>query len=148
MKLLLKQNVDKLGSRGDVVKVSAGFGRNYLLPQGLAVEPTKDNLLRLEAEKKKYAVKEMEERSQFVELAERLKEASCTVQAKADEEGHLFGSVSEKMIADAFTADGIALDAKSIHLADPIKELGVYEVSIQLHPEIEATTKVWVVEED
>ncbi len=149
MKLLLKTTIDKLGKRGEVVRVANGYGRNYLIPQGFAVEPTSDNLLRLESEKQKYEAQMLAEKGEFEELAAKLSAVSCTVTAKADENGHLYGSVSEAMIAEAFAGDGIELDPKTVVMPEEhIKELGVYEISVKLHPEVSATTKVWVVEEN
>ena len=148
MKLLLQRNVDKLGKIGDIVKVADGYGRNYLLPYGLAVELTKDNLNRFETVKRKLIAQEQETKEKFQLLAKELEKASCTIIANSTEEGHLFGSVTGRDIARQLSSDGLEVDPKCIVLDEPIKELGIYKVLIRLHPEVECEAKVWVVKGD
>jgi large subunit ribosomal protein L9 len=148
MKLLLQRNVDKLGKIGDIVKVADGYGRNYLLPYGLAVELTKDNLNRFESVKRKLIALEQETKEKFQLLAKELEKASCTIIANSSEEGHLYGSVAARDIARQFSSDGLEIDPKCILLDEPIKELGIYKVRIRLHPEVECEAKVWVVKGD
>jgi large subunit ribosomal protein L9 len=148
MKLLLQRNVDKLGTIGDIVKVADGYGRNYLLPYGLAVELTKDNLNRFESVKRKLIALEQETKEKFQLLAKELEKASCTIIANSSEEGHLYGSVAARDIARQFSSDGLEIDPKCILLDEPIKELGIYKVRIRLHPEVECEAKVWVVKGD
>jgi large subunit ribosomal protein L9 len=148
MKLLLQRNVDKLGKIGDIVKVADGYGRNYLLPYGLAVELTKDNLNRFESVKRKLIALEQETKEKFQLLAKELEKASCTIIANSSEEGHLYGSVTARDIARQLSTDGLEVDPKCIVLDEPIKELGIYKVLIRLHPEVECEAKVWVVKGD
>lgn len=145
--LILRKDVPSLGRMGDVVKVAPGYARNYLIPKGLALQVTPDNLKRLEAEKVKTAKLRELELVQIRELAKRLAGSSCTVAVKANEEGHLYGSVDARLIAEAFAKDGVELEAKVVALEEPIKELGVYTVGLRLAPEVECETKVWVVED-
>ncbi|MEW6358892.1 MAG: 50S ribosomal protein L9 [Planctomycetota bacterium] len=147
MQLVLRKNVDKLGRIGDIVNVKPGYARNYLLPQGLAMTVSAPNLAQIEVEKKAETVREAEARKKAVEAAERLAEASVTISAKASEEGHLYGSVTPQMIAEALAKEGIEVSPKMIALDEPIKELGVYEVKIAIDREIEPVCRVWVVSE-
>lgn len=148
MKLLLQRNIEKLGNIGDIVEVPSGYGRNYLLPQGLAVEVTADNLNRFEGMKRRLIAIEQETKEKFELLAKEIKGASCTVVTNASEEGHLYGSVTARDIAAQFVAEDIKIEPKSIVLPEPIKELGIYMVLIRLHPEVECEAKVWVVKGD
>jgi large subunit ribosomal protein L9 len=145
MNLLLQRNVDKLGRIGEVVDVARGYGRNYLLPQGLAVELTPDNLNRFETMKRRLIAIEQETKDKMVVLAKELEKASCTIIANASEEGHLYGSVNARDIAQQLAADGFQVEQKSILLEQPIKELGIYMVKVRLHPDVECQMKVWVV---
>ena len=148
MKLLLQRNIDKLGNIGDVVNVAAGYGRNYLLPQGLAVELSPDNLQRFDSMKRKLIALEQETKGKFQVLAKELEKASCTIIANASEEGHLYGSVGAREIAQQYAAEGLEVEPKCIVLEEPIKELGIYKVEIRLHPDVECRAKVWVVKGD
>ena len=148
MKLLLQRNVENLGNIGDIVDVDPGYGRNYLMPKGLAVEVTKDNLNRFESMKRKLIAIEKETKQKFQVMAKELEKASCTIIANASEEGHLYGSVTARDIAAQFTSDGLEVDVKAVELEEPIKELGIYKVKIRLHPEVECEAKVWVVKGD
>ncbi|MBN1421581.1 MAG: 50S ribosomal protein L9 [Planctomycetes bacterium] len=148
MRLLLRTSIQNLGLMGEIVKVKDGYGRNFLIPQGYAVEATPDNLARFEGERRRLIAQEKATREKMQLLAKELEGSSCTIIARSTEEGHLFGSVSARDIAAQFTADGIDVDPKTVLLEEPIKELGIYKVVIRLHPEIEATTKVWVVKGD
>ena len=108
MKLLLQRNIEKLGKIGDVVDVAPGYGRNFLLPQGMAVEITPDNLHRFESMKRKLLAIEEENKAKFQVLAEEIEKASCTIIANASEEGHLYGSVGPRDIADQYSAEAIS----------------------------------------
>ena len=145
MKLLLQRNIEKLGNIGDIVEVAAGYGRNYLLPQGFAVEVTADNVNRFEGMRRRLIALEQETKEKFEVLAKEIEKASCTVVTNASEEGHLYGSVSARDISAQFAAEDIEIEPKSILLAEPIKELGIYMVRIRLHPDVECEAKVWVV---
>ena len=146
MKVVLCREVPALGTRGDIVKVKSGYARNYLLPQGLAATETAENIRRIERDKIKFLAEEEAHKAQLMVLKEKLASLSCTIEAKASEEGHLYGSVNAQMIVDAFEKENVKLETRWIRLEKPIKELGVYEISLQLHSDIEATTKLWVVE--
>ena len=148
MRLLLQRNIDKLGKIGDVVDVASGYGRNFLLPKGLAVEITPDNLVRFESMKRKLIVLEEETKGKFQVLSKELEKASCTIIANASEEGHLYGSVGAREISQQFAAEGLEVEPKCILLDEPIKDLGIYKVIIRLHPEVECQAKVWVVKGD
>ena len=148
MKLLLQRNIEKLGNIGDIVHVPPGYGRNYLLPKGLAVEVTADNINRFEGMKRRLIALEQETKEKFELLAKEIEGASCTVVTNASEEGHLYGSVTARDIAAQFVAEDIKIEPKSIVLPEPIKELGIYMVNIRLHPEVECEAKVWVVKGD
>jgi len=148
MKLLLQRNIEKLGNIGDIVEVAAGYGRNYLLPQGFAVEVTADNVNRFEGMRRRLIALEQETKEKFEVLAKEVEKTSCTVVTNASEEGHLYGSVNARDIAIQFAAEDIEIEPKSILLAEPIKELGIYMVRIRLHPDVECEAKVWVVKGD
>ena len=148
MKLLLQRNIEKLGNIGDIVEVAAGYGRNYLLPQGLAVEVTADNVNRFEGMRRRLIALEQETKEKFEVLAKEIEKASCTVVTNASEEGHLYGSVSARDIAAQIAAEDIEVEPKSILLPEPIKELGIYMVRVRLHPDVECEAKVWVVKGD
>lgn len=148
IEVLLRKDIKTLGNRGEVVKVKKGYARNYLFPQKLALLPTKEGLMELEREKKRLVRSEVEMVSNLKELAVKIENASSTIEVKANEEGVLFGSVSPQMIIDALAKEDITdIKEEMIKLETPIKELGVYRVKIELHPEISATCRLWVVEE-
>lgn len=147
MKVLLRQNIDKLGKRGQVVEVADGYARNYLFPQKMALKPTPQNVRQLDIEKRRFTQQEAEQKSSMQAIADRLREVSCTIVARADQDGHLYGSVTESMIVDALAEHKIPVEARWIQMEHPIKELGVYSVEVRLHSDIVSQVKVWVVEE-
>ena len=147
MQVLLRKDVDRLGRIGEIVAVKSGYARNYLIPQGLAAAPTPGNIRRVEIEQKKNEEAERLREQDRAALAESLKSASITVTAKANEEGHLFGSITTAQIAEMLQAEGYKVDEKMVQLTEPIKELGVIEVPIQIKPELISSCKVWVVAE-
>jgi large subunit ribosomal protein L9 len=146
MKLLLIKEVEGLGKPGDLVNVSDGYARNFLFPRNLASEPTPQALRRVEAEKRRgvRAVEKLKEEGEAV--AKSLENCSVNITAKAGEGGHLFGSVSADDIAKALAADGRKVEPAWLQLDRPIKELGIYDVSVVVHGSARATVKVWVVE--
>lgn len=147
MKLVLRQDVDKLGKRGEVVKVADGYGRNFLLPKQLALEATPGNLKRVERERRGVEVKRVRERQEAEDLARRLAAVSCTVARKVGENDALYGSVTNADIAAFLEKEGFDLDKRKIVLEEPLKALGIYTVPVRLHPEVTAEIKVWVVKE-
>lgn len=147
MKLILRQNVEKLGKVGDEVEVANGYARNYLLPNGLALESTKENRMRLESEKKRLLEAEEKKKASLQELARTLEANSYTISMQSSEEGHLFGSVNASIVAEALQKEGLDVEPKMVLLDAPIKELGIYEIQIRLHADIQVPTKIWIVKE-
>jgi len=148
MEVLLKKEVKNLGKQGDIVKVKDGFGRNYLLPKGLAALATAKNLKILEHEKLKESKVLEKVKKSAEEVAERLKKISCTIIRHAGEEDKLFGSVTSMDIAESLSNEGFEIDKKDILLDEPLKKLGVYQIPVKVHPEITVEVKVWVVKDD
>ncbi len=147
MQVLLKKDVERLGRLGDVVTVKPGYARNYLVPQGFAVAVTPGNLRRVEILRLRAEEERRKHEQELAALAESLKTVSVTIASKANEEGHLFGSVTALRIAEAFQAEGYKIAEKMVVLAEPIKECGAVDVPIQINPELTVTCKVWVVAE-
>lgn len=149
MKVILQQNVKKLGNKGDLVEVAEGYARNYLLPRGLAVEANDAAMRSLKHEKsvaKKKAERELEEAR---ERAAKLEALTIKIAAKTGESGRLFGSVTAGDIADAVkSASGLEIDKRRVDLKEPIKALGSYRVPVQLHPGVTAELNVQVVDGD
>ena len=147
MELLLKSTVEHLGRVGDVVKVRPGYARNYLLPLGFAVPVTKANMAEIEKARAKALADEQERIGSLKELATKLAETSVTLEGRANEEGHLFGSVTAANIAISLREKGFAIEEKQIRLENPIKEIGVFDVTLHLHVDVETVIKVWVVQQ-
>lgn len=147
MEVVLTNDVEKLGKSGDIVKVSEGYARNFLLPRKLAVIVTPDNIKMLETLKRRREEEEKKRLEGLRELGGRLAAHSCTISAKAGVDDTLYGSVTAAEIAAALAAEGFEIDKKQIELAEPIKALGLYTVAVKLHPEISANLKVWVIKE-
>jgi len=147
MKILLRQDHEKLGTAGEIVNVKPGFARNYLIPKGIALAATPKNVRFFENEKKLLNWGKEKEKRKSVELAKTLETVSCTITVQVGEEDKLFGSVTSQNIAEALLAQGYEIDKRKILLDEPIKSLGIYSVPVKLHPDIEAKVKVWVVKE-
>lgn len=147
IELILMADVDGLGLEGQTVNVTEGYARNYLLPKKLAVPISNAALKRLEKNRLARESRQQNERAAAQTLAQALEQVSCTIAVKVGDNDKLFGSVHANDIADALKAQKIDLDRRRIHLAEPIRELGVYTVKVKLHPEVEASLKVWVVGE-
>lgn len=145
MKLLLREPVENLGKIGDVVTVANGYGRNYLLPRGYAVELTDANLKRIEAEQRRKKEQEIARTRQWRELAEKIAAIDITLKERVSEGETLYGSVQSKDIVRLLGEKSIVVDGEMIRLEEPIKTLGIHHVKIRLHPEVEAELKVWVV---
>ncbi len=145
MKVILREDVEKLGKAGDLVNVAEGYGRNYLIPKGLAIEATEKSLEALEEEKKKILARHHKERIDAEKFANRLSEMVITIPHQAGEEEKLFGSVTAKDIADAIAREGMKIDKRKISLQEPIKRLGNYTVTVKLHPDVSVELKVFVV---
>ncbi|MGI9141233.1 MAG: 50S ribosomal protein L9 [Gemmatimonadaceae bacterium] len=147
MEIILRQAVDNLGHPGDIVNVSAGFARNYLLPRGFAYEATAGNKKRMEQERERLEAAESSRREAAEELAKQMEPVSLTFSARVGEEGKLFGSVTTADIAHQLEAQGFKIEKRQIDLHEPIKGLGVYRVPIRLHADVRAEIKVWVIKQ-
>jgi len=143
--VLLQADVDNLGTGGEVVKVRPGFARNYLLPRGLAVPATAGNLARVEELKKAAAARKSEEVAAAQELAKKLEGSSVKIARSFGEEGKMYGSVTSKDIVEAFEKSGLTFDRKNIHLPEPLKTLGSFDVPVKLHSTVSINLKVEVV---
>ena len=144
MEVILSQDVDTLGKVGQVVKVKDGYARNYLLPKKLAYLATAANLKRIEQQEKKRKWQYEQDKQKAQELAEKLSKASCTVSVEVNDLDKLYGAISETDIAKALEVEGFTVDKKTIVIEQPIEELGIFEVGIQLHTEVTAKIRLWV----
>ena len=147
MEVILRQHVDSLGRRGEVVKVADGYARNYLLPRKLALVVTEGNKKQIERERAKFDAVEAEEKKVADAVAERVAGLDIQIARKVGETEALYGSVTTSDIADALHAKGFEVDRRKIQLQEPIKKLGDYEVPVRLHRDVVARLKVKVVAE-
>lgn len=145
MEVILHEDVPNLGVIGDIVTVKDGYARNYLLPRKKAVKAEASNLTMLEHQKKVAASKQTRMKGKALELAKKLAELSITISKEAGEEDKIFGSVTTMDIANALRAEGYIIDKRHIKLSEQIKQIGVFEVPVRLHAEVEGIVKVWVV---
>ena len=148
MKVILKQDVEKLGRTGDVVNVAPGFGRNYLIPRKLALEVTASNLKMIEIERQALKKKVEQERQSFQGTIQKLNQVTLTFPRRAGEKDVIFGSVSAADIKEALDKLGFEVDKKKIHLDEPIKWLGNFTVPVKVYHEDKAEVKVVVVKEE
>jgi len=147
MKVILRQNYESLGQVGDLVEVKEGFARNFLIPRKIAYTALKGNVLALEEEKKNIVKKKQQEIHSAEALASEIEKVSVTIPVQVGEEDKIFGSVTTQMIADALKEKGYDIDKRKIDIEEPIKSLGIYGISIKLHPNVTTNIKVWVVRE-
>ena len=147
MEVILRQAVENLGKPGDVVKVSNGYARNFLLPRGVAFEATPGNLKRIAQEKERLEAEENQRRAAAQELATRLEQVSLTFSARVGEEGKLFGSVTPADIVHQLEQQGFQIEKRQIDLHEPLKTLGVFRVPVRLHAEVKPEIKVWVIKQ-
>jgi large subunit ribosomal protein L9 len=147
MEVILREHVDNLGRRGDVVKVAAGYARNYLLPRKLALAVTEGNKRQIERERKNAEARELEEKSQAEAFAKRLTETEISIGRRVGENDTLYGSVTSADIASALTAKGFEIDKRKITLPEALKALGEFTVPVKVHREVTAQVKVKVVKE-
>ena len=145
MEVILREAIEKLGHPGDIVKVSAGYARNFLLPRGKAYEATLGNKKRIAQEKDSLVAAENDRRAVAEAFAATLEPISLTFAARVGDEGKLFGSVTSGDIAAQLEAQGIMVEKRQIDLPEPIKALGVYKVGIRLHADVMPEIKVWVI---
>ncbi|HEY1865776.1 MAG TPA: 50S ribosomal protein L9 [Candidatus Acidoferrales bacterium] len=148
MEIILQEDIEKLGSRGDVVKVAEGYARNYLLPRKLALEALPGNVKRLEKIRGGLAKRTSTERDQARKQAELLNAAVVTLVRKAGESGQLFGSVTASDLAEALAAQGFEVDKRRVQLDEPIKLVGEYAVNVKLVHDVPATFKAVVAREE
>jgi large subunit ribosomal protein L9 len=147
MEVILRQDVDELGLEGDIVKVAKGYARNYLVPNGLALQATPQNMKALELQRKKIEVKRLRGRENAEKLKERMAEVVIHVSQKAGEEGKLYGSVTTMDIAGYLEAQGIEIDRRKINLDKPIKTVGEYKIPVRIYPKVTGSIKVVVTPE-
>ncbi len=147
MEVILKEDVNKLGSRGDVVKVAEGYGRNYLLPRKLAIQADAGNKAVIVQMKAASVRKSAKEKTQAEELAKQFDGLSVSFQRRSGEHDHLFGSVTSGDIAEAVAKKGVTLDRRQIQLHDPLKSLGEFTVPVKLHKDVTAHLKVVIEKE-
>jgi len=148
MKLILQEDVEKLGTRGQLVDVAEGYARNFLLPRKLGLEATPGNMKRLEKMRAAFAKKEAVERGDAQKLADMLGSVSLSLTRKAGESDQLFGSVTSADISEALAAQGYTIDKRKITLENPIKLVGEYDVPVKLHREVTANVKLAVKKEE
>jgi len=144
MEVILKEDVEKLGHRGDIVKVAEGYGRNFLLPRKLAIEASKANKAVIEQMKAAAVRKSAREKTGAEALAQQLNDVLLAFERKVGEKDHLFGSVTSADIAAALEGRGFNVDRRKIHLDDPLKSLGEFHVPVKLHREVTAHVKVTI----
>jgi large subunit ribosomal protein L9 len=146
--VLLREDIDTLGGRGEIVKVKAGYARNYLLPKGLASLATKGNIKQIENEREALLKKAAQERSTAEAQAEQMGDISLTFERKVGETGHLFGSVTSMDIVEALKEKGYEIDRRKVSLKDVIKETGEFTVPVKLHREVTIDVPVTVTDEE
>jgi large subunit ribosomal protein L9 len=148
MEVILREDIDKLGNRGEVVSVAAGYARNFLLPKRLAVEATPSNRKIVEQERQAHLRKEAKLQTEAEDLSKLMAGVAVTIAQKAGEQDQLFGSVTASDIANALAAKNFSIDRRKVQLAEPIKQLGEYKVPVRLHKEVTAEITVNVVREE
>jgi len=148
MEIILREDVDKLGQRGDMVKVAAGYARNFLLPRNLAVTATESNKKIVEQQRQAHLRKDAKLVTEAQELAKMMGSVSVTIRQKAGENDQLFGSVTSTDVAVALEKLGYTIDRKKVHLEEPIKTLGDFQVSVRLHRDVSIDVPVHVVKDE
>ena len=147
MEVILREDVDKLGRRGEVVKVAEGYGRNFLLPRGMALVVNEANKAMIAKVRKAHELRMAKEKAEFQAVADRINGIRFVAPRKVGENDVLYGSVTSGDIADFLKGKGVDLDKRKIQLEEPIKKLGEHEVQVKLHPEVAAKLKVLVTKE-
>ncbi len=147
MKVILREDVEHLGTAGEVVNVRNGYARNFLLPRSFAVPATANNIKTFEHVRRSMEAKRAKRRKEAETLKGKLERVSCSIAKKVGDQDKLFGSVTTADIEKAFAAEGFTVDKKDILLNEPIKALGVYSVPVRVFDDVVASTKVWVVRE-
>ncbi|HET6232388.1 MAG TPA: 50S ribosomal protein L9 [Longimicrobiaceae bacterium] len=147
MQVILRDRIENLGNAGEIVDVKPGYGRNFLIPQGLAYEATQGNIRKIESERAQVTKREAATLGEARERAKALEGISLTFHARAGQEGKLFGSITSGDIAEKLAEQGITVDRRAIELEEPIKALGVTSVPVRLHSQVHPEIKVWVIDE-
>ena len=147
MEVILLDHIEKVGAKHDVVKIKDGYGRNFLIPKGLAIVANKSNMARLDGLKKQAGKKEAALIAEFRAIAEKLTGAALKIAMKAGDSGRLFGSVTAQHISNALKAQGVDADKRIIEMPEEVKELGSYTATVKFHSEVEAAVKFEVVAE-
>jgi large subunit ribosomal protein L9 len=147
MKVILRKDHEKLGPVGTVADVKDGFARNFLIPQGIAFPANEGNMRALEEEKKQAERRANKQQKGATAIAAELEKISLTLKMKVGEDEKLFGSVTSQMIAEELKARGVEIDKRTIELEEPIKALGIYDITVRLHHDVTGKVKVWVVRE-
>ena len=148
MEVILREDIEKLGNRGEVVKVAPGYARNFLIPKKLAVAATDSNKKIVEQERQAHLRKEAKLEGEAQDLSKLMTGVSVTITQKAGENDQLFGSVTSKDVADALAAKNFTIDRRKVQLDEPIKQLGEYKVPVKLHKNVTAEVTVHVVKEE
>jgi large subunit ribosomal protein L9 len=148
MEVILREHVDNLGRRGEVVKVAPGYARNFLLPRKLALAVTDANRKLIERERKVADARELEEKQTAEAVASRLGQVELTIERRVGETEHLYGSVTSADIVEALAAKGLEIDKRKIQLDEPIKAIGEFTVPVRLHRDVAAHVKLHVVKQD
>jgi large subunit ribosomal protein L9 len=148
MEVILREDIDNLGTRGQVVKVASGYARNFLLPKKLAVTATDSNKKIIEQERQGHLRKEAKEQGEAQDLAKMMTGVSITITQKSGENDQLFGSVTSKDVADGLAAKGYTIDRRKIQLDEPIKQLGEFKIPVRLHKDVTAEVTLIVAKEE
>jgi large subunit ribosomal protein L9 len=148
MQIILQEDVEKLGTRGQLVEVTKGYARNFLLPQKLGLEATPGNMKRLEKMRAAFALKEAHEKEAAQKIAEQIAGVSLAMTRKAGENDQLFGSVTSADVAEALAAKGFPVDKRKVVLVEPIKTVGEFEIPVKLHREVTVSVKLTVTREE
>ncbi len=148
MRIILKQDFESIGFEGDTVDVARGYARNYLIPKGIAAEATHANLKALEMRKDKIMARRMKDKEEAERVKEKISQVTVGIRQKAGAEGKLYGSVTTRDIAQELEKGGVVVDRKKISMDEPIRALGEFDVAIRLYPEVIATIKVIVEQEE
>lgn len=145
MRVILLKDLKKLGKEGDIAEVKDGYGRNYLIPQGIALVAADGNFKRLEEIKRVKTKAEEKKRQDFLKVKEKIEKVSLTITAEVKKDEELYGTISEAQILKLLQAEGIELDKSALVIEEPISKLWVYNLKVYIYPEVEATLRVWVV---
>jgi len=148
MKVILTQPHSKLGTAGDIIVVKDGYARNFLIPRNLAISATKGNLRQVETIKRRQMSIEQKHKAKLMTISDKLSRVSIDIVVEVDDEDKLFGSVTTGQIADSLNKQGFNIDRKQIIIDEPIESLGVYNVAVKLHSDIETKIRVWILKHE